>query len=1152
MAMTASLHSYRESHAFFILGVFVLLLILLLPVPCAAQDAAKAEVNRLNKKYEELEKQGRYKEAIKYAEKLIPTGEKAYGKEHPFMALFQNNLAQLYSKIGNYDKAKSLYQKALIIGEKGFGQNHPVVGLILNNLAELYSSESKFSAAEPLYKRSYAIFKQHFGSDHIQVAKSLHNMASFYKKLGQYTKAEPMYKKSLAIMEKNLGPEHSNVATSLNNLANLYYLIGDYRKAEPLYKRSLKIRQKVLGPEHPDVATSLNQMAEFYHSLGAYAKAQDFSKRSLKILQNAFGPEHPKVATSFAQLASFYYALEDYAEAESLFMRSLEIRLRALGPEHSDVAKNYNSLATIYLRLGDLEKAKALFTRALAINQKKFGPNHPSVASILSNLAILYHYLGDHAKAASLSMQSLAIKENALGSEHPDVTVNLDYLAELYQLQEDYAQALRLLQKSLNIRKKAFGPEHPEVAQSLIKLGGYYFTVGDFTKAESLYKSSLEIWEKFYGAEHLNVARNLNNLALLYKTTGDYIQAKKLHQRSLSISQKRLGREHQEVATCLSNLALDYAAINDFQTAHRYNKKVQEIENKLIERIFGFTSERQKIDFLKTQKGDLYSFLSLIVQHLPQNEMAMQDGLDFWLKRKGMVLEAQKRYQEALIYADNLQVVETFQKLSKIRAQLSRLTFAGTSAKGLDEHNRNLKSLEAQKENLEAELSRISEPYAVSRKVAKADREKVAQKLPPNSALLEFAKILMFNFKAKGKEERWQPAHYLTFILHAGDGDDVRMVDLGRSDEIDEAIFEFKKEITDIKKQKKINFSSNKLYELVFKPLKNQLGSAKEIFIAPDGNLNLLPFEVIQGPDGRFLIEDYSFNYLAAGRDVLGFGEKTGEGRKVVLMGDPDFNLATEDRISIARNLNLDDTSLKRMSEFDSEMRGFLFSRLPGTKEEVMAIHDILGKDEVEVFTDKKALEELLYRKRAPKILHLATHGFFLEDPKMSAGVDNDFPRGLSLSKTEYKTTKMNNLLLRSGIALAGANHSIKFRQGKGADGIVTAEKILGLNLYGTDMVVLSACETGLGKVKTGEGVFGLRRAFAQAGAISLVMSMWSVPDKETKELMVEFYKNIALGRMNKCQALRQAALKQMTVVKTRYGHKNPFYWGAFVFLGEP
>ena len=193
---------------------------------------------------------------------------------------------------------------------------------------------------------------------------------------------------------------------------------------------------------------------------------------------------------------------------------------------------------------------------------------------------------------------------------------------------------------------------------------------------------------------------------------------------------------------------------------------------------------------------------------------------------------------------------------------------------------------------------------------------------------------------------------------------------------------------------------------------------------------------------------------------------------------------------------------------------------------------------------------------QAPRLSsHLATHGFFLNDLDLSTLVDERV-RGIQVvpldPKQAGRKVKIENPLLRSGIALAGANNALKFGDTERSDGIVTAEKILSLKLRGTDMVVLSACDTGLGEVKAGEGVYGLRRAFTQAGTRSLVMSMWQVPDQETKELMVEFYKNIRSGKMNRCQSLRQAALKQLKTVRTRYGNANPFFWGAFVFMGEP
>jgi len=434
----------------------------------------------------------------------------------------------------------------------------------------------------------------------------------------------------------------------------------------------------------------------------------------------------------------------------------------------------------------------------------------------------------------------------------------------------------------------------------------------------------------------------------------------------------------------------------------------------------------------------------------------------------------------------------------------------------------------------------------------------VAQALPVKTVLLEFARIDTFNFKAKGREKKWLPARYLAFVLHAGKGDRVELIDLGDAGEIDRAIAVFKKELGDSKGKEeapKALETSRRIHDLVFAPLKKALGEVKEIFISPDGNLNLISFEVLQGPDGKYLIEEYSFNYLAAGRDVVGFGEIKEEGGKALLMGDPDFDLGREEKGSTLRRLSLTEGKTQEVSRRSSEMGGFSFQRLPGTREEVEGIQRFLGKDKANIYTGKEALEEVLRQKGTPRILHLATHGFFLSDPDLSA-LRNDFmSRGID--QVMYpshigKPVKFESPLLRSGIALAGANNALKAEEPQKSDGIVTAEKILGLRLRGTEMVVLSACDTGLGEVKTGEGVYGLRRAFVQAGTKSLVMSMWSVPDRETKELMVEFYKNVLSEKVNRCQALRQAALKQMQVVKDKYGHTNPFYWGAFVFLGEP
>jgi CHAT domain-containing protein len=484
--------------------------------------------------------------------------------------------------------------------------------------------------------------------------------------------------------------------------------------------------------------------------------------------------------------------------------------------------------------------------------------------------------------------------------------------------------------------------------------------------------------------------------------------------------------------------------------------------------------------------------------------------------------------------------------------------FAGPGKKGLAAYNKRIADLRAQEQELEAKLSRVSQGFALKQKKAKADCEKVAGALPPHTALIEFAKVPMYNFGAREKGTQWKPAHYLAFILHAGKGQRVGLVDLGMAAEVDRVVAELREEISEPRGVQGIKASKScrKMHDLLFRPLKKELGEVKEIFISPDGTLNLVPFEVLQSPDGKYLIEEYTFNYLGAGRDVLGFGRRSGQGEKALLMGDPDFDMDAEDKTAAPRELATPQGTKRLVSKRATELEQFHFGRLPGTREEVEAIYALLGENRASLYTGRMAVEEIIQRCERPAILHLATHGFFLKDLTPVAPPGGSPYRGLqtvqAFATPAAAPIKIENPLHRSGLALAGANNTLRAGNEEQSEGIVTAEKILGLNLHGTDMVVLSACDTGVGEVRRGEGVFGLRRAFTQAGAKSLVMSMWSVPDKETKELMVGFYKNILSGKMSRCQALRQAALKQMGTVKARYGHKNPLYWGGFVYLGEP
>jgi len=808
-----------------------------------------------------------------------------------------------------------------------------------------------------------------------------------------------------------------------------------------------------------------------------------------------------------------------------------------------------------YSQMGRHAEAIPLGEAALEIAQKTFGVEHPIVATTLNNLAELYRTIGDYVKAEPLFKRSLDIYEKVFGPVDPNVATILNNLAEFYTTLGDYAKAEALYKRSLDIREKALGRDHPDVATSLNSLAGLHYSLGDYVRAEPLFKRSLDIYENVLGPDHPDVATSLNNLAGLHLDLGDYAKAEPLYQRSLDIRKRTLGTDHPDVAISLGSLARLHTTWGDSRKGHDFLQKALAIDEKLIDYVMGFTSERQKLAFLGKIDGAIKGFLTLISLNLDKDTAFRRDALDVWLKRKGMILEAQTRSHENLAYSQDPDSARTFQELTSVRKQFSNLVYSGPAKSKREIFRNKIPELEERKERLEATLSRLNHAFASQKKIAKADCRVVASALPKNTALLELARTEIFNFNARGNEKKWLPAHYLAFILHAGNAEGVKMIDLGEADEIETAITQLKEEIGNVTNVERLRNASQEIYTRVIAPLRNELGDVKDIFVSPDGSLNLIPFEILQDPDGKYLIEDYTFNYLAAGRDILGFGENKGGGSKALLMGDPDFDMALEEKDSALAKLALREPRTPQSTGTRSSDMTEPFKKLEKAKEEMEAILNILGKDKCDMFSGKEALEEILFSSDAPRILHLATHGFFLPDIDLSPLRDKGMHRSLSFESISPEgfasLIKFENPLLRSGIALAGANNALISGETDKSDGIVTAEKILGLRLRGTDMVVLSACETGLGDVKNGEGVYGLRRAFTQAGAKSLVMSLWKVPDEETKELMVSFYKNIQSG-MNRSQALRQAALDEMRIVKSRYGTTHPFFWGGFVFMGEP
>jgi CHAT domain-containing protein len=649
----------------------------------------------------------------------------------------------------------------------------------------------------------------------------------------------------------------------------------------------------------------------------------------------------------------------------------------------------------------------------------------------------------------------------------------------------------------------------------------------------------------------ISYAKGLINLSKLHFRIKEYDKSEIAFWDAIKILEKKVRRDHIYISNTFHAFSKLCKSIGRFDKAYYLSGRSLVNDSELIRQIISATSEDQKIRFLNAYNSFFFNFIDLILKVDPKDKTHKKFAFDTWLKRKGIVLEILRIIHRNSLY-DNSEINNyMFKKMNEINLKISNLTYTELSKMNIEKYNI-IDNLNSDKEFAEKVFNNLNGEFLNKQYFDKISCNNVLKQLPDESILVDFAKIKTDEVNPDNGEKFSDK--YVAFILQHDKNIDATIVNIGNADHIDQLIIDFKNEFS--KNEDGISRNgriiSKELFNLIVKPILKYFVGVKTIFLSPDGNLNLLPFEILQKPDGKFLIEDYTFNYLSAGRDLLGFENNHTSRGKYLLMGAPDFDWAPP---SIGNIVNTENGTLQANRSADLGELSFL--PLHHAKAELESIGKIMGIDQSEIHIGKDALEETLLNADHPAIIHLATHGFFLSDQELP-GTGRGFQMAELASLADFSHSQVKgkinieNPLLRSGILLAGAKRSLTEGSNGYHDGIVTAEEILAMNLHGTEMVVLSACDTGLGEVKSGEGVFGLRRAFTQSGAKSLVMSLWKVPDKETKELMVQFYRNIKSGKMNRCHALRDAILKEKEIVRKRYGHDDPRYWGAFVFMGQP
>jgi CHAT domain-containing protein/Tfp pilus assembly protein PilF len=827
----------------------------------------------------------------------------------------------------------------------------------------------------------------------------------------------------------------------------------------------------------------LTNLAALYTTQSNYTAAEPLFQRALRIRETALGSDHPEVGITLNNLAHLYQDQGNYPAAEPLFQRALQIFETALGPEHPYVATVVSALAELYRVQGNYDAAEPLYARSLQISETGLGPNHPSVANSLNNLALLHYGRSSYDEAESLFLRALQIRETTLGPNHPSVATTLNNLAILYDTQGNYVAAAPLAQRALQIRESILGPNHPDVATSLSSLALLFRAQGDYASALPLVQRTLQIREAALGADHPEVAVSLGNLAILQQTLGNSEAALQALTRSLNIQERHLD--------------LNLASLNDAQR-QAYGTTLINANNHVI---------------------------SLNLQALPDSPDAKRLAFTTLLRRKGRILDAGSDNLQAL--RQNLTPAEqaNLDALLDLRQQLASLVFnppQGSPA----EYQAEIERLETEANHLESQLARSSAAFRAE--TQPVDPATLQAQLPTDGVLVEYVRYRPYY----GNRAFRSADRYAVYLLLPNGH--IEVVDLGEAEVIDAAVKDFATLMRD-RRTRFPNADARALAIQILDPIQPYLSGRKHLLISPDSQLNRIPFEALQNANGNYLVEQYQISYLNTGRDLLKLNVNEPSREPALIVANPDYaNRSGSPLLALGEGLGV------RAARRSVELNQLQVGPLPGTAAEAEALQALLPN--ATVLTEAEATENALKQAQSPEILHLATHGFFLENV---ARPEVESRRLGGVAGAQSISVGAENPLLRSGLAFAGFNT----RSSGDEDGVLTALEVSGLNLLGTQLVVLSACETGLGDIANGEGVYGLRRAFALAGAETQTISLWSVDDDVTQLMMTRYYQNLLEGGMGRAEAMRQVQL-ELIESGHRYG-RHPFYWAAFITTGD-
>jgi len=978
---------------------------------------------------------------------------------------------------------------------------------------------------------SFSLNAQQVDSLIIEQVDSLIKLNRLLVSKAKFDDAIIVIEKAQKLVLSTLGKKNALYATCLFFQGRTMYFNGHLIEAEQQYLEAKSIRELILGKNNPEYAWTVNNLAGLYWQTGRYKRSENYYLEACSIREKVLGSEHPDYAWTLHNLAILYVDMGYYEKAEPLYLKAKEIREKVLGKSHPDYGYSLNHLANLYKRIGDLEKAEMMYLQAKEIFAGSKGMNHPDYAWCISNLSNLYQQMGNFKRAEILIREANQIREKTLGENHPDYISGLESLGTIYLDQGIFDTAEVLFLKAIEIRVKVYGKENLDFTVYNNNLGLLYQQVGNFKKAETIYLESKIILEKILEKEHPSNGEALAYLANLYVEMGDYVKAELYYLQAKEIFLKSFGKNHMDYLNATYGLTDLFLKTGKFNEAKKYAQEFGLLQREMFIKTSNYLSE-QELNLYINEFNQKLNLNYLIAENDPDFGGFCYDNILFY---KGYMLQSINEIKRLTKVDSNLK--ESFLQYKSFQRRL------GIEYSKPIKEQKDVDELEERCNSLEKLMAKSARKYRELKKQLKW--QEIQEQLKDNEVAIEF-----FQYYRKDTVET---TNYAAMLLRSG-LKQPKFIPIFEEKSLDSLLHskserkaDYVNSLYTLADRGAVALENPKksLYEILWKPLEKEMAGVKTIYFSPSGLLHRINLDAIPISETETLADKYQLIELNSTRQLVVPTQIKNGNNDAILYGGIQFE---QDSI-ISNNEPLVASRSRGVLSFnyvDSTLRGGTWNYLAGTEREVNTIEKMMLTSGIQTKLKKgyDASEDSFKNIGAnnnpsPRILHIATHGYFFVDPK-------EGHQSSVINRQEESVFKMSeHPMLRSGLIMAGGNAAWQGKQtleGR-EDGILTAYEISQMNLLNTELVVLSACETGLGDIQGNEGVYGLQRAFKIAGAKYLIMSLWQVPDKQTSLLMTTFYKKWLEDKMSIPDAFH-AAQKELRDIGL-----DPYQWAGFVLV---